>query len=151
MTFDWTQGPLAEGLRDYNAANFFAAHEAWESVWLHAPQPEKLFLQALIQVTVAHHHLQRDNTVGATRLLTAALRKLEPYPPDFGQIAVPLLRDDIRANLHSLTGTTVSGSEIVILNAAKNPRIGDATNPSAASANPSTPQPPSPRILPLSL
>ena len=101
--FNWTQGPLAEGLRDYNAANFFAAHEAWESVWLHAPQPEKQFLQALIQVTVAHHHLQRNNAVGATRLLTAALRKLEPYPPDFGQIAVPLLCDDIRANLHSLT------------------------------------------------
>jgi predicted metal-dependent hydrolase len=108
MTFDWTQGPLAEGLHDYNADRFFEAHEAWESVWLHAPQPEKLFLQALIQVTVAHHHLQRHNAVGATRLLTAALRKLEPYPPDFGHIAVPLLRNDIRANLHSLTAEAVA-------------------------------------------
>jgi uncharacterized protein len=102
MTFDWIHGPLAEGLRDYNAARFFEAHEAWESVWLHAPQPEKLFLQALIQTTVAFHHLQRKNAVGATRLLTAALRKLEPYSSDFAGLNVTLLRDDIRLRLDSL-------------------------------------------------
>ena len=108
MTFDWTHGPLAEGLRDYNSARFFDAHEAWESVWLHAPQPEKLFLQALIQVTVAFHHLQRNNFLGATRLLNAALRKLEPYPSDFGGLAIPLLCDDLRACLHALTTTPLS-------------------------------------------
>jgi hypothetical protein len=105
MTFDWTHGPLADGLRDYNSGEYFAAHEAWESVWLRAPQPEKLFLQALIQVTVAMHHLTQSNPLGATRLLTAALAKLEPYPPGFATLNVPLLRDDIRAHLHLLTNT----------------------------------------------
>jgi Protein of unknown function (DUF2470)/Pyridoxamine 5'-phosphate oxidase len=32
MEFDWTQGALAEGLRRYNAGEYFAAHEAWEPV-----------------------------------------------------------------------------------------------------------------------
>ena len=59
--FDWTQGSLAEGLRLYDAGEFFAAHEAWESVWLRAQEPEKMFLQGLIQVTAAFHHLQRNN------------------------------------------------------------------------------------------
>ena len=90
-------------MRDYNAARFFEAHEAWESVWLHAPQPEKTFLQGLIQVTVAFHHLQRENTLGATRLLTAALRKLEPHSPHFCGISVAPLCDDIRDRLESLT------------------------------------------------
>jgi predicted metal-dependent hydrolase len=103
MTFDWTQGPLAEGLHNYNGAEFFAAHEAWESVWLTAPQPEKTFLQGLIQVTVAFHHLQRNNSLGTTRLLQAALRKLEPYPPEFGGISVHLLCNDIRERLQTLT------------------------------------------------
>jgi hypothetical protein len=102
MTFDWTHGPLAQGLRDYSAANFFAAHEAWETVWLTAPQPEKTFLQGLIQVTVAFHHLQRSNPLGATRLLTAALRKLEPHSPTFCGIDTALLCDDIRDRLHTL-------------------------------------------------
>jgi predicted metal-dependent hydrolase len=105
MTLNWTHGPLAEGLRDYNASNFFAAHEAWESVWLHAPQPEKTFLQGLIQVTVAMHHFTRDNPLGATRLLTAALRKLSPHAPAFGNLDVQLLCDDIRDRLHSLAAT----------------------------------------------
>jgi hypothetical protein len=32
MEFDWTQGALAEGLRHYNAAEYFTAHQAWETV-----------------------------------------------------------------------------------------------------------------------
>jgi predicted metal-dependent hydrolase len=99
MTIDWTHGALFEGLRLYNAANYFEAHESWESVWLTAPQPEKLFLQALIQTTVALHHFSRNNLLGATRLLTAALRKLEPYPPNFANIDVAHLREDIRDRL----------------------------------------------------
>ena len=123
MTFDWTHGPLADGLRDYNTARYFAAHEAWESVWLTAPQPEKTFLQGLIQVTVAMHHLTRANPLGATRLLTAALRKLEPHAPHFCGIAVTPLCDDIRACLAILADT----SDVVILTLSdakgKNPRI----------------------------
>ena len=103
MTFDWTHGPLAEGLRHYNAGEFFEAHESWESVWLTTPQPEKIFLQGLIQVTVAFHHLQRDNTLGATRLLTAALRKLELHAPAFCGIPTSPLCDDIRACLQALS------------------------------------------------
>jgi len=103
MTFDWKHGPLAHGLHHYNSARFFAAHEDWESVWLNAPQPEKTFLQALIQVTVALHHMQRGNSLGATRLLSAALRKLEPYAPNYSNIAVHLLRDDIHTCLNLLT------------------------------------------------
>jgi predicted metal-dependent hydrolase len=73
MKVDWTEGALAEGLRLYNAGEFFNAHEEWESVWLTASEPEKTFLQGLIQVTAAFHHLQRDNRLGAALLLQAAL------------------------------------------------------------------------------
>ena len=102
MKFDWTEGALAEGLRLYDAGEFFAAHEAWESVWLLAREPEKTFLQGLIQVTAAFHHLQRDNLLGTTRLLQAALGRLERYPAYFGGISVDLLRDDIREWLKTL-------------------------------------------------
>ncbi|MDT7816852.1 MAG: uncharacterized protein QOH35_2183 [Acidobacteriaceae bacterium] len=102
MKFDWTQGALAEGLRLYDAAEFFAAHEAWESVWLPAQEPEKTFLQGLIQVTAAFHHLRRENRLGTSRLLRAALGRLELYPQDFGGISVDLLRDDIRVWLQAL-------------------------------------------------
>jgi predicted metal-dependent hydrolase len=103
MTFDWASGPLAEGLRCYNSAGFFAAHEHWESIWLTAPHHEKRFLQALIQVTVAMHHFTRSNLLGTTRLLTAALGKLEPHPSEFGSLNITLLRDDITSCLQILS------------------------------------------------
>jgi|SRR6185312_9509351 len=102
MTFDWTQGALAEGLRCYEAGEFFAAHEAWEAVWLQSEEPDKTFLQGVIQVTAAFHHLQRNNPLGATLLLQAALRRLEPYPPNFGGISAALLSNDIRERLQAL-------------------------------------------------
>jgi uncharacterized protein len=102
MKFDWTEGALADGLRLYDAGEFFAAHEAWESVWLGSPEPEKTFLQGLIQVTAAFHHLRRNNPLGTMLLLQAALRRLDRYPPDFGGISVMLLCHDIRDQLRML-------------------------------------------------
>jgi predicted metal-dependent hydrolase len=102
MTLDWTEGSLAEGLRWYDAGEFFAAHEAWESRWLESKEPEKTFLQGLIQVTAAFHHFQRNNPLGTNRLLQAALRRLEPYPASFGGISVILLCNDIRERLQAL-------------------------------------------------
>jgi len=103
MTFDWTGGALAEGLHLYNSGEYFTAHEAWESVWLTAPEPERTFLQALIQVTAAFEHLKRnDNQLGASRLLGHALRRLSPCPARFGGVDVELLRAEIRDRLASL-------------------------------------------------
>ena len=102
MEFDWSQGALAEGLQHYDAGEFFAAHESWESLWLLAKEPEKTFLQGLIQVTAAFHHWQRNNPLGTARLLQGALRRLEAYPESFGSISVVLLCNDIREWLEAL-------------------------------------------------
>ncbi|MDW5266565.1 MULTISPECIES: DUF309 domain-containing protein [Acidobacteriaceae] len=100
--FDWSGGALAEGLRCYRAEEFFLAHEHWEGVWLEAKEPEKTFLQALIQTTAAFHHLQRGNRRGAASLLRAALRRLEPYEISFGGVRVGVLREEIHACLPAL-------------------------------------------------
>lgn len=102
MSLDWSCGELAEGLRCYRAEEFFLAHEHWESVWLVSQTPEKNFLQSLIQVAAAFHHLQRRNAIGAASLLQNALRRLEPFPDSFGGIAVAPLRDAIRESLQAL-------------------------------------------------
>jgi uncharacterized protein len=95
VRFDWSCGALAEGLGCYRREEFFLAHEHWEAVWLEAEEPEKTFLQALIQVTAAFHHLQRGNGVGTRSLLRAALRRLEGYPAEFGGVDVARLRDEV--------------------------------------------------------
>ena len=102
MTLDWSCGGLAEGLRCYRSEEFFEAHEHWEATWLGCTEPEKTFLQSLIQVSAAFHHLRQENTVGAASLLTRALRRLEAYPDVYGGIDVDTLRASIRKWLAAL-------------------------------------------------
>ncbi len=102
MSLDWTEVELAEGLRCYRAGEFFLAHEHWESTWLKSEQPDKTFLQALIQITAAFHHLQRKNTAGTSSLLRGALRKLKSFPDNYSSIDVASLRESIRTWLQAL-------------------------------------------------
>jgi uncharacterized protein len=74
---------LAEGVALFNAQKFWHAHEAWERLWLRATGEEKIFLQGLIQLAAAYHHVQRGTFRGGVRLFDAALSKLAPYPVHF--------------------------------------------------------------------
>lgn len=102
MSLDWSSGALAEGLHCYVSGEFFLAHEHWESVWLKCDEPEKTFLQALIQITAAFHHLHRRNFKGAASLLRGALRRLDAFPAAYGGIEVAAVRESVREWLQVL-------------------------------------------------
>jgi uncharacterized protein len=102
MILDWSEGALAEGLRCYREGEFFMAHEHWEGVWLACKEPEKTFLQALIQIAAAFHHWQRGNADGTASLLRSALRKLSRYPDAFESIGVESLRQSLLKWLDAL-------------------------------------------------
>src|SRR5258707_11942703 len=69
-----------EGLDRFNARRFWDAHEAWETIWLVAESDVEQFLQGMIQLAAAYHHVKRGTYRGAVRLFDAALRRLAPYP-----------------------------------------------------------------------
>jgi predicted metal-dependent hydrolase len=102
MPLDWSSGGLAEGLRCYRSSEFFLAHEHWEGVWLKLQEPEKSFLQALIQTAAAFHHLNAGNPVGTASLLRRSLRRLELCPAVFGGIATRPLCDEIHEWLQAM-------------------------------------------------
>ena len=86
---------LQQGIALFNAEEFFRAHEVWEEVWLAESEPEKSFLQGLIQAAAAFHHYLRGNFSGAQSLLTSAAAKLQRFPADHGGIALGKLREEI--------------------------------------------------------
>jgi hypothetical protein len=102
VSLDWRSGELAKGLDCYQREEFFEAHEHWESVWLELEEPERSFLQSLIQMTAAFHHLQTGNAAGAMSLLRRALKRMEICPAFFEGIAVASLCKDIRAWLGAI-------------------------------------------------
>ncbi len=71
---------LLEGLAHFNAHDFWEAHESWEELWLEAETDLHQYLQGLIQLAAAYHHVKRGTTRGAVRLFDASLAKLEAFP-----------------------------------------------------------------------
>jgi predicted metal-dependent hydrolase len=64
----------------FNALRFWEAHESWETLWLVAESDVEQFLQGLIQLAAAYHHIRRGTWRGAVRLFDAALRRLDDFP-----------------------------------------------------------------------
>lgn len=80
MTLDNEQRRLlAEGIEHFNSRRFWEAHESWEAIWLESAEPDKTFLQGLIQLTAACHHFRRGTLSGGIRLFDAAAEKLGGY------------------------------------------------------------------------
>ena len=93
---------LAQGLRLFNAEEFFECHEVLELAWTPEHGPRRLFLQALIHVAVACHHSRRGNPEGSVRQLRKALRKLAPYLPECEEVDTARLERDARAMLEGI-------------------------------------------------
>ena len=94
----WTMKPhekherFERGLAHFNARQFFEAHEVWEEIWLAEVEPERTFLQGLIQIAAAFHHYRRGNSDGAESLLSAGIVKITRFPHDYHGLAVEDLR-----------------------------------------------------------
>src|SRR5271170_2711366 len=91
-----------KGLDAFNSSHFYDAHEHWEEVWLKTPNPEKMFLQGLIQVAAAFHHYSKANCLGCRNLLHAGLTKLDRFPHAHSGLAVEPLRVSVRLWLEEL-------------------------------------------------
>ena len=78
---------LEKGIAQFNAHDFWHAHESWEELWLAAEGERKQFLQGLIQLAAAYHHVSRGTSPrGAARLFDAALKRLSPFPEGFERV-----------------------------------------------------------------
>jgi uncharacterized protein len=81
----------------FNAAAFFEAHEVWEDIWRAASEPERRFLQGLIQIAVAFHHYTTGNLVGARSLLERGRKNLNGCPENFGGIRLGAFQQSLEA------------------------------------------------------
>jgi predicted metal-dependent hydrolase len=93
---DEYRSKFRRGCEQFNARQFFDAHESWEEIWLGSPEPDKSFLQGIIQIAAAFHHYTYGNMRGARSLLEAGLRRVAPFPPRHNGIQLEMLREAAR-------------------------------------------------------
>ena len=110
-THEKDETQFRKGVAQFNLGQFFEAHETWEEIWLAAPEPERTFLQGIIQVAAAFHHCQRSNRAGAQSLLEAGLEKLARFPATHRGIRLEELRATAREWVADLVAGRSPGQE----------------------------------------
>jgi hypothetical protein len=82
---------LVQGALLFRAGLFFEVHEVLETTWHGLVDPERTFVQGLIQVAVGMHHLGHENARGAASLFASGRAKLAAHAPIFAGVEVERL------------------------------------------------------------
>ena len=85
---------VALGIERFNQREYFEAHEALESAWRNAFDPNRVIYQGILQIGVGFYHLLRGNKTGAIQVLQRGLEALRGAPEQFyGYDLGRLIRD----------------------------------------------------------
>ena len=93
---------MTAGREAFNRGEFYEAHEFWEEVWNEIDDPERTWVQGMIQIATGLHKLTRDRADVCQTLLERALSKLEGSRPVLDGIDVASARSDAGALLAAL-------------------------------------------------
>jgi predicted metal-dependent hydrolase len=83
---DFSDPRIDEGIRLFNAGDYFECHDVLEDLWSELTCPEKPFFQGLIQAAVALFHFEERNLAGACRMYLSARANLFGFPNTVGRI-----------------------------------------------------------------
>ena len=93
---------MEEGRRAFNRGEFYEAHEFWEDVWNEVDDPDRLWIQGMIQIATGLHKLQRERPDICRTLFEKGLTKLADAPEALDGYALKLLREDASRLYHVL-------------------------------------------------
>lgn len=94
----------------FNQADWYACHDCLEELWHETQGPIRPVLQGLLQIAVAHLHLQRGNRHGAMVLLGEGIGRLNRCGDQALGLSLPPLRQAATARLLALQQGTEPAS-----------------------------------------
>ena len=71
---------MEAGRAAFNRGEFYEAHEHWEDVWNEVDDPERAWIQGMIQIATGLHKVSQDKRPPARTLLEKAMAKLADAP-----------------------------------------------------------------------
>jgi hypothetical protein len=84
----------AEGLRLFNAGEYFEAHEALEIAWNEEKSIIRELYRGILQIAVEYLHVTRGNYQGAVKVYGRSQRWLKDWPEVCRGVEVGKLRND---------------------------------------------------------
>lgn len=93
---------ISVGIRLFNNADFFSAHDYFEDMWNESNREDRMFFQGLVQISVGCYHLICKNYKGALSQLEKGTSKLKNYLPSYYYIDLEHLIDKIESLISEL-------------------------------------------------
>jgi len=75
------------GVESFNQKKYYDAHEYFEEMWIGYKLDDRLFIQALLQLSVAYFHISNLNKNGALGLFKKSISKLDTYLDTYQDIS----------------------------------------------------------------
>ena len=75
------------GVESFNQKKYYDAHEYFEEMWIGYKLDDRLFIQALLQLSVAYFHISNSNKNGALGLFKKSINKLDAYLDTYQDIS----------------------------------------------------------------
>ena len=103
---DICQAPLhpqaAEGLRLFNAGEYFEAHEALEDAWNAEQGKVRELYRGILQIAVVYLHITRGNYNGAVKVYDRSQKWVRDWPEVCRGIEVGKLRQDAETAINEV-------------------------------------------------
>ena len=97
-----------KGVNSFNDKSFYNAHESWELLWIEYPLKDSLFIQGLIQLSVAFFHITNLNLSGSKNLFNKSLLKLKKFPTNHRGLNVREIIDSSEKSLQMVNSINKS-------------------------------------------
>ena len=83
---------FGDGIKKFNAQEFYDCHDIFEDIWFEVRGSSRRFFQGLIHLAVGFYHiLERNNPTGALSQLNKGKTKLIDYLPEFNGVDLKTL------------------------------------------------------------
>ena len=92
----------AEGLRLFNAGEYFEAHEALEIAWNEEKSQVRELYRGILQIAVVYLHITRRNYNGAIKVYGRSLRWMRDWPEICRGVEVGRLRKDAEVAINEV-------------------------------------------------
>jgi hypothetical protein len=106
-----------QGVAEFQQGEYYACHDTLEALWIESQEPDKTFLQGVLQIAVACYHLSQQNWRGTIILLGEGIHRLSSYRPNYDEIDVELFLDtsaELLQSLQQLGPERIAGSSTAL-------------------------------------
>src|SRR5512147_2031910 len=86
-----------QGLRLFNAGEYFEAHEALENAWNEEKGKVRDLYRGILQIAVTYLHITRENYNGAVKVYSRSQKWMKDWPAKCRGIQVEELRQHAKA------------------------------------------------------